>query len=133
MKKNILFMFVASLALMACAATGVEKPHSFRTGKDYTVWKGDPKIHYVMGLADAFSYLSAKTGHQPGLSDCIRKYASSEAGLMRSFYDFIKLPHAFGVKPTDPRPKTLPAAEAFDQFSTLFCKINRSGQPASGK
>jgi hypothetical protein len=126
MKKKILVTFMATLLLSACAATNGEKPHSFRTGKDYTVWKADPKIHYVMGLADAFAYLSAKTGHQPSLSDCIRKYANSEAGLMGSFYDFIKLPHAFGVKPTDPQPKNLPAAEAFDQFSTLFCKINRS-------
>ncbi len=126
MRKKILFTFMILMVLSSCAATSGGKPHSFRTAKNYTVWKGDPQIHYVMGLADAFTYLSAKTGHQPGLSDCIRKYASSEAGLMGSFYDFIKLPHSFGVKPTDPQPKTLPAAEAFDQFSILFCKINRS-------
>ena len=58
MRNKVLFTFLATLALTACAATGVEKPHSFRTGKDYTVWKADPKIHYVMGLADAFTYLS---------------------------------------------------------------------------
>ncbi len=126
MRNKVIFTFLATLALTACAATGVEKPHSFRTAKSYTVWKADPKVHYVMGLADAFAYLSAKTGYQPGLSDCIRKYASSEIGLMRSFKNFIKLPHAFGVKPTDPQPKTLPAAEAFDQFSTLYCKLLRS-------
>ena len=126
MKKNIFFTFMVLMVLSSCAATSGENPHSFRNGKDYTVWKADPKIHYVMGLADAFTYLSAKTGHQPGLSDCIRKYASSETGLMNRFASYIKLPHAFGVKPTDPQPKTLPAAEAFDQFSTLFCRINRS-------
>ncbi len=126
MRNKVVFTFLATLVLTACAATKVEKPHSFRTAKNYTVWKADPKIHYVMGLADAFAYLSAKTGHQPGLSDCIREYASSEVGLMFSFGSFIRLPHAFGVKPTDPQPKTLPAAEAFDQFSTLFCKINRA-------
>ena len=54
--------------------TGNEKPYSYTTGKHVIIRSFADPANYVMGLADAFAFLSAETGFQRNLSDCYKKY-----------------------------------------------------------
>lgn len=126
MKIKALIAILVVWALSACAVPVTESPHSFATGKNYTEWKANSQVHYVMGLADAFTYLSAKNGHQLGLSNCFRKYGVHEVNLMNRLDSYIKTPQVFDRKYAGPPQEILPAAEVFDQLSSLYCKEERS-------
>ena len=95
--------------------------------------RADSQAHYIMGLADGFTYLSAKTGHQRGLSDCFRKYGTHVGNLIIRFDSFIKTPQIFDEEYAGPPPETLPAAEAFDKLISHYCKDERTGTPATRK
>jgi len=118
---------LVALALSACAAADAEKPHSYATGKDFTIKNDSDQVYYVTGLADAFTYLSAKTGYQKGLSDCYRKYDVSRPTLAVEFERLIKWTKPYDGKYDGPPLETLPAAEVFDKLSSLYCKDERTG------
>ena len=106
-------------------ATRKEKPHSYTTGKHVTIWSFADPANYVMGLADAFSFLSAKTGYQRGFSDCYKKLGANRGELLTSFRSYIKTPKTYDKTYVGPPLKNLPAAEVFDKFSPLYCKDKR--------
>lgn len=132
MKRTIVIPALMALALSACAAES-ENRYSFAIGRDFIVLGNSDQVYYVTGLADAFTYLSAKTGHQPGLSDCYRKYDVSRPELAITFEGYIDTPKAFNREYAGSDPKTLPTAEVFDQMSTLFCKDERTDTTSTDK
>lgn len=124
MKLRLIVPAVVMLALNACA-TDEEDLRSFVSGRDFVVLGNSDQVYYVTGLADAFTYLSAKTGHQPGLSSCYRKYDVNTPALAIELEGYIKRPLAYDRNYIGPDLVTLPAAEVFDRLSSLYCKNER--------
>ena len=122
MKKTVVSILLITLIITSHAATGGEEPHSFAAGKDYIIWNPNDQIHYVMGLADAFAYLSRKTGFMDGISRCYRQDRINSAHLMNQFIGYVKNYKFYYKDYSGPDPKTLPAAEAFHQFNKLLCE-----------
>ena len=55
MRNTAVVSILMALFLSACAAADGEKPHSFMTGKDFTIRNNSNQVYYVTGLADAFT------------------------------------------------------------------------------
>ncbi len=122
MKKLIKSAILIALVLTSHTATGEENPHSFASGKDYTIWNPNDQVHYAMGLADAFTYLAKRTGFLYGISRCYHENKVISARLMNQFEGYVENYKFFYKDYSGPDPKTLPAAEAFHQFNKLLCE-----------
>lgn len=133
MKKKVISAILIALVLTSCAAIGEEKPYSSLTAKHLTIWTVADPLYYVMALADAFAFLSSKTGYQRGFSKCYKKYSTNRGKLLTVFQSYIKTPKAHDSTYAGPPPETLPAAEAFDKLISLYCKDERTGAPATSK
>lgn len=121
MRKKAVFVVLVALALWSCSATNGKKPYSFASGEDFTAWTASDRLQYVVGLADAFVYISAKTGHRKGLSECFEKHGVDKVRLMITFENYIKKPLAYDRRYSGADLRTLPAAEAFEKMSLLYC------------
>lgn len=122
MKSKTLIIVFTCLLISYPSAGDQTDPHSFMSGDYYSGLRHDRQIYYVMGLADAFTYLAQKTGFLEGISHCYRENKIISARLMNQFNGYVENYKDYYKDYSRPDPKTLPAAEAFLQFNKLLCE-----------
>ena len=64
----------ATVFVMMPSITLGEKaqPYAYVSGEKFLSWPSFSQVHYIMGIADAVSYLTETTGVQRGLSECLK-------------------------------------------------------------
>ncbi len=71
--RKLIAVCATVFVLMPSAAMGEKgKPFAYASGEKFLSWPSISQIDYVLGIADAVSYLTETTGVQRGLSECLR-------------------------------------------------------------
>ena len=76
--RKLIAVCVTVFVIMSSAAMGDKsKSFAYVSGEKFLSWPSISQIHYVMGIADAVSYLTETTDVQRGLSECLEDSALS--------------------------------------------------------